>query len=159
MKRFSTLTVVLLSVFALSYSLSYADMADRNQNQADRNQDAVLHYEIVFDGFCDGMTLDIDTADGIALGFWDSPCATCPQSYNIAGTTGNVVGPIGYTSSISYDPSPGVWTRLNANGTWEHYDYTGAVFNSGTYSICTDAVQNFEAPSTIAGMENHLDRY
>ncbi len=150
MKRFSTLTVVLLSVFALSYSLA-------NAGQVGENKDVILHYEIIFDGFCDGVTLDIDTNTGLATGIYDSPCATCSFPDRMAGTTGNPVGPVGILTNLSWETGPTfIFTRLLANGRWEHYDYSGVIFNSGTFSSCTaGAVAHEDAvPSTaVAGYD------
>ncbi len=130
-------TVTLLSIFALGITgASYLQAGGSNGDT-----DAILHFEILFDGFCDGMTIDVDTSDGIATGVWSSPCATCPFTNLVAGTTGDIVGPLGYTTNLSSDNvgdlgPVDLFTRLNLGNTWAHYNMDGSVFNSGTFSPC-----------------------
>jgi hypothetical protein len=138
MRSLSNVTVVLLSIFALGIgSASYLQAGSSNGDT-----DAILHFEIMFDGYCDGITLDIDTATGLATGVYASPCATCPFTNLVGGTTGDVLGPLGYTTNISFDTigdagPVNIFTRLNLGNTWAHYNYDGSVFNSGTFSPCS----------------------
>lgn len=137
MRHFTTRALTLLFALAFGVSLAQAGEVGEENN-------VILHYEILFDGYCDGMTIDINTADGIAAGVWTSPCATCPFDNLVGGTTGNVIGPLGYTTNVS--PGHGtlgdfdIFTRLNANGTWTHYFLDGSTLNSGTFSLCAAGV-------------------
>jgi hypothetical protein len=157
MKSFSTFTVVLLSVFALCLS----SVSVLKAGTVGNDTDAILHFEIMYDGYCDGVSLDVNSATGIATGVYGSTCATCPFTNQIGGTTGNIIGPLGITTNISYDTigSAGplnLFTRLNADGTWAHYGYDGSIFNSGTFSFCSPSavVAENAVPSTApAGPE------
>jgi hypothetical protein len=132
MKRYA-----ILAFAALAFGFSAAQAG-----QVGEDTNVILHYEILYTGYCDGVTLDVNTADGLAYGVQTSPCATCPFSNYVGGTTSNVLGPTGYSTDIGYDPSGDsgyevIFTRLNANGTWEHYWFDGSVLNSGTFAPCS----------------------
>jgi hypothetical protein len=132
MKRYA-----ILAFAAFAFGLSGAQAG-----QVGEDTNAILHYEMMYTGYCDGFTLDVNTADGLAYGYQSSPCSTCPFTNLIGGTTSNVLGPLGITTTIGYDPSGDsgyqiIWTRLNANGTWAHYYFDGSVLNSGTMTPCS----------------------
>jgi hypothetical protein len=134
MKRYATLAVMLLTALTLGLSTAQAGTIDEDTN-------AILHFEIMYDTYCDGVALDVNTADGIATGVYGSVCATCPFTNLMGGTVGDILGPLGLTANLGWDDigTAGVlnlFTRLNANGTWTHYYFDGTVMNSGTWSPC-----------------------
>jgi hypothetical protein len=151
MKRYAILAFM-VTAFGFGFSAAQAgEVAD--------DSNAILHYEITWDGYCDGITLDIDTSNGIATGYWSNPCVTCPFTNEIAGTTGDILGPLGWTTNLVLAPgdySSGFFARVNLNGTWAFYWYSGGILNSGTWSLCSPSmVSDQDAPP--AAMPNGVD--
>lgn len=149
MKSYSIRAILLLSGLILGVSLAQAGAIGEDT-------EAILHFEIMYDGFCDGVALDVNTSTGMATGEYGSICATCPFTNLMAGTVGDIFGPEGLTATLGWDDEGtagvlNIFTRLNANGTWTHYSWDGSIFNSGTWSPCPDAgimVPENAVPST-----------
>lgn len=102
----------------------------------------VSAFEISYDGFCDGLMLNIDPATGLVDGN-QAGCTVGP----ILGTRGRTLTQ-GPTVTIGYDASSdfgglGIITVIRADGTWTHYMNDGSgisVVNSGTWSMGPAAV-------------------
>jgi len=123
----------------------------RSAPDARSNPERIRTYQIKFDGYCDGMTLYLETLTGVMYGVYTSSCATCPFPDLIGGEYGGakLVGP-GFTSAFQSIGGvvPWIWTRINMSHTWAHYNFDGTVFASGTWSYCGAEGQPGTAPST-----------
>ncbi len=96
-------------------------------------------FSIVYDGYCDGVTLSFDASTGIVTGVNTSPCATCPMSDNMFGTVRSVPGQ-GVVFTMEYDTwqgnEPTFFTVIWRQGqTYTHYFQDGLEL-SGTWSVC-----------------------
>lgn len=136
MKHYAACSFMLL--FALVFGSSFAQAGEVGEEPA-------IHYEIIFDGYCDGVALDVSPANGLVTGVYASVCASCPFTNLMAGSAGDLLGPLGLTANLGWDTfgdagEINLFTRIYANGTWEHYNFDGSVFNSGTWSLCPAGV-------------------
>lgn len=108
--------------------------------------DAPYTLNMIFDGYCDGMSGTFDPATGLFVGTYTSSCATCPFTDRLAGTIGKVYGAgQGNALTTSWETIQGIspvwfWTLVRFTGrTWTHYNFDGTVFNSGTWHKCPPA--------------------
>ena len=94
---------------------------------------SALVIDVMFDGFCDGMSLNIISGTGLVDGARIG-CATDP----ILGSVGNVIAQgTAVTVTVGGVAVPGFIFIINQNGTWANYTNDGggiALFNSGTWS-------------------------
>ena len=109
-------------------------------------------WDLIFDGYCDGLNINYAGATGIATGTYSSSCASCPMTDRMAGTAGYVASQ-GGAITLSYETVDGncpVWlyTVVRKDHTWTHYGFDGAAFNSGTWSFCTKAKAPAGAPAS-----------
>jgi hypothetical protein len=100
---------------------------------------SALQIDVMFDGYCDGMSLNIipgtGLVDGARIGCYTEP---------LHGTVGNVIGQgVGVTVTIDPPGIAGIITVVRQDGTWTHYGNDGSgiyVLNSGTWSNALNAV-------------------
>ncbi len=117
----------------------------------DMRADGLLGYDLIFDGFCDGVSGTIDTVSGLSVGTYTSSCATCPFTDRMGGHAGQIQAN-GPAVSLSWETGPtNLHTLIRQNGTWTHYNYDGTVLIEGTWTSCA-ALKGSEAgtqPSTL----------
>jgi hypothetical protein len=98
---------------------------------------------LIFDGYCDGMSGPFDPATGLFAGTYTSTCATCPFTDQVGGTIAKVYGAgQGNALTVSFASVQGTypvwfWTVIRFSPkTWTHYYFDGTVMNSGTWTKC-----------------------
>ena len=144
---------VIAMLLVLIIVISVAGVAGaRSQPGITSNPERIKTIRLMFDGYCDGMTLNFDPLTGIMYGVYGSSCASCPYTDLLGGTQGaaKLQGP-GFTvalQGIDGVSPPWIWSRINMSHTWVHYNFDGTVFNSGTWSFCGAEGQAGTAPST-----------
>jgi hypothetical protein len=154
MKRLVNAVVTVLSIFALSISGAVVAQAAELNSDLEYNQpNPYVEFELMFDGFCDGMTLELNTETGMVTGVYESSCATCQFSNMLEGIVIN--RPFeGALVTLSWDlglTDPlGIFTVIRHDGTWAHYDFLENEVNSGTWSFCSRGTPAYETnvPST-----------
>ena len=111
---------------------------------------AVVSMSIQLDGFCDGINLSIDMANGLVSG-----TATGCYSHDYFGTVGSVsTQGIALTLSQAGDsPFPGLMYVIRQDGTWSNY-YTNSgeisEMNLGTWTPVSGMTRN-DIPASSAG--------
>jgi hypothetical protein len=97
---------------------------------------------LVFDGYCDGVTINFDAATGVATGVWNSACATCPYDDVVGGYVAyNLAEPAwGFplASETNYGAPAFFYTAISAARTWELRYFDGTLLNSGTWTPCIE---------------------
>lgn len=148
MKSSSNAVVALLSLIALGFSsVSLAQTGERNNGRDPIRDTPFVTYEIMFDGFCDGVSFNLNTASGIVSGVYNSSCATCEFQNRIGGISGSFMGDDDFVT-LSWETGPALYTVIHRDGTWIHYDYTGSIFNYGTWSDCSRGMPAYETNLT-----------
>ncbi len=99
----------------------------------------VVTVNIVFDGYCDGMRVTLDTTTRAASGVRTGSCL--PQT----PLSGRIVDA---NTVYLRDNTYALDVFLYRNQTWEYYDDFGNLVNSGTFSFGTPAL-NGSAPSSV----------
>jgi hypothetical protein len=160
MKKLVSAVITVLSIFALSISGAVVLQAAELNSDMDHNQPSpywdllLVEFELVFDGYCDGMTLVLNTETGVVTGVYESSCATCQFSDLMGGIVTNNPRQ-GALITLSWSPGPtepiDFFTVIRRNGTWAHYDIFENEVNSGTWSFCTRGTPAYETnvPSTF----------
>lgn len=98
--------------------------------------------DLLFDGYCDGVSFGYDTGTGLLNnGYYQSSCATCPSPDRMGGTVGIITGGQGVGATMGWETLFGgapvsIFTVIRADHTWTHYDWSGSVMNSGTWTAC-----------------------
>jgi hypothetical protein len=87
----------------------------------------ILVKDILFDGYCDGLHLVIDTSTGVVTGH-----ATGCFADAIVGTFGRIkdLNCITYV----YETHPIPLSVIRADRTFTHYEIDGSIINEGTFS-------------------------
>jgi hypothetical protein len=107
--------------------------------------DAPMAINMIFDGYCDGISGTFDPVASVFVGTYTSTCSTCPEADRISGSFGKVfIPPAQYTLSLAFETqgggAPFFWTAIRYQPrTWTHYWFDGTVLNSGTWSPCPPA--------------------
>jgi len=152
MKRLVNAVVTVLSIFALNISGAAVVQAAELNSDVDHNQpNPYVEFELMFDGYCDGMTLVLNTETGVVTGVYGSSCATCEFSDLVAGIVSYNPFEEAFVT-LSWESGPvGIFTVIRHDGTWAHLDYFENVVNSGTWSFCTRGTPAYETnvPSTF----------
>jgi hypothetical protein len=107
-------------------------------------------WDLIFDGFCDGLNINYAGATGIATGMYSSSCSSCPETDRLAGTAGFVASQ-GGAITLAFETIGGtspawIYTVVRKDHTWTHYNWDGSVFVSGTWSFCTEGKAPEGAP-------------
>jgi hypothetical protein len=104
--------------------------------------DAPMSLNMIFDGYCDGISGTLDPVASVFVGTYTSTCSTCPGTDRLSGNFGKVfIPPAQYTITMAwetlYGGGPYLWTAIRYQPrTWTHYNFDGTVFASGTWSPC-----------------------
>jgi hypothetical protein len=130
--------LVLFAALVLLCSFGYTGAAEAAEAEA-------LNIAIIYDGYCDGVYLEIDNLTGLVDGEQISP--TGCVSGGVLGTVGTLMGGQGPAVTIGYGTDAdfyanGLVTVIRANGTWTHYELVSgeiSVLNSGTWSLAIAA--------------------
>lgn len=106
---------------------------------------------IMFDGFCDGFTMNLPSAGVGTAGTLDGTQAGC-ESNPIFGTAGK---PYDVSSGTEYVTlqTYGIFTVIRANQTWTHYVLSGSLITeliSGTWSFAAPGAPRATGPSSVA---------
>jgi hypothetical protein len=108
-------------------------------------------WDIIYDGYCDGLNVTFDTATGLAVGSNAASCRTCYGDDLVAGTAG-FINSQGSGLSLTYQTYGGsspMWfyAVVRRDHTWTLYDFSGAVLNSGTWSHCPSKAPDGAVPA------------
>lgn len=99
-----------------------------------------------FDGFCDGMSLHIDTTKGTAVGN-RTGCLSGPASGLVAIVVGANMH-LGIIMAINGGASGHVTLYVGDNGKWTVFNPNGSVLQNGTWSVGAPTQLNLNAPAT-----------
>lgn len=118
MRKVSLLAAVLMLALLTGSALAFPRPAS-----ADGLED-IISIDIVFDGYCDGMHLDIDQETRVVTAMRTGSCI--PPS--------PLSGRVRQGQARMVDDTYGLYVIIDRNGTWFYYDFNGNLVNSGTWS-------------------------
>ncbi len=96
----------------------------------------IVVYDIQFDGFCDGMHMELDTETKVVTA-------------NRTGCdSGSMEGTYKPQKVKLIDNNYNLLVRISSDYTWVYYDFNGNLFNSGTWSPGTPSAPSGTSSST-----------
>ena len=97
-----------------------------------------LVMDVILNGHCDGLTVNIDP-EGMITGSHTSSCAACPGDAALGGLVLRLLANSKPSGHVYYAPAldTALHTDFHPDGTWRHFDWDGHVFNQGTWTLCS----------------------
>lgn len=104
--------------------------------RADTSQ-RIVTFDIVFDGYCDGMHMELDTETKLVT----ANRTGCDSGY--------MEGDYTPTKVRLVDNNYGLNVRIKKDGTWAYYGFDGTLWNYGTWSPAGSGATSGASSSTL----------